>query len=257
MRSFLAGLADLVFPPRCLSCGGNLEEGAPFAICEGCRAGIGYIRSPLCTVCGEPFASDVEKDHVCGSCLISPPPFAAARSLGRFDGVLMAMIHRLKYREQSRLASPLGHLMAAGDYPGFRIGEASLVIPVPLHRKRLRQRGFNQSLLMAGAVGKRHGIPLDARSLRRPVASEPQVTLGRKERERNVRGVFAVADREHIRGKGILLVDDVYTTGSTLKECARVLLRAGAREVYVLTLARSVENPQPPGDKVQNGRRET
>jgi len=256
LRSFLAGLADLVFPPRCLSCGGDLEEGASIAICEGCRAGIGYIRSPLCIVCGEPFASDVEKDHVCGSCLTSPPPFAAARSLGRFDGALMAMIHRLKYREQSRLASPLGYLMASGDYPGFRIGEASLVMPVPLHLQRLRQRGFNQSLLMAGTVGKRYGIPVDARSLRRPVASEPQVTLGRKERERNVRGVFAVADGKRIRGKSILLVDDVYTTGSTLKECARVLLRAGAREVSVLTLARSVENPREPADGMQNGRRE-
>lgn len=256
MRSLLAGLADLVFPPRCLSCGSNLEEGASVAICEGCRAGIGHIHSPLCPVCGEPFASEAEKDHVCGSCLNSPPPFTAARALGRFDGVLMAMIHRLKYREQSRLASPLGQLMAAGVYPGLPIGGASLVIPVPLHPQRLRQRGFNQSLLLAGAVGKRHGIPVDARSLRRPVATDPQVTLGRKERERNVRGVFAVTDGNRIRGKSILLVDDVYTTGSTLTECARVLLRAGAREVSVLTLARSVENPREPLEGTQSGRRE-
>ncbi|PKN33569.1 MAG: amidophosphoribosyltransferase [Deltaproteobacteria bacterium HGW-Deltaproteobacteria-19] len=257
MRSFLAGLADLVFPPRCASCSGKLEDGAHFSLCEGCRSGIGIIHSPLCTVCGEPFASDAEKDHPCGSCLVGPPPFATARSLGRYDGVLMTMIHRLKYREQSRLAEPLGRLLAAGDYPGLRIGEASLVIPVPLHPRRLRQRGFNQSLLLAKAVGKSHGIPVDARSLRKPVASDPQVSLGRRQRERNVRGVFVVADAERIKGKGILLVDDVYTTGSTLKECARVLLRAGAREVSVLTLARSVENLHPPGEKEETGGRET
>ncbi|NPU82882.1 MAG: ComF family protein [Syntrophaceae bacterium] len=256
MKSFLAGLADLVFPPRCVSCSGELESGARFSLCEGCRTGIGYIHSPFCTVCGEPFESDAEKDHPCGSCLVSPPPFVTARSLARHDGILMAMIHRLKYREQSRLASPLGRLLAAGDYPGLRIGEASLVVPVPLHLRRLRQRGFNQSLLLAKAVGKRHGIPVDARSLRRPVPSDPQVSLGRKQRERNVRGVFTVGSAERIKGKCILLVDDVYTTGSTLKECARVLLRAGAREVKVLTLARSVDNLHPHGENLKNGGRE-
>lgn len=256
MRSLLAGLADLVFPPRCASCGGELEEGAPIPLCKGCRTGIGYIRSPLCTVCGEPFASDAEKDHPCGSCLVSPPPFRVARSLGRYDGNLMTMIHRLKYHEQSRLAAPLGRLLAGGDYPGLRLGETSLVIPVPLHLRRLRQRGFNQSLLLAKALGKRHGIPVDARSLRRPVASDPQVSLGRRERERNVRGVFAVEDAGRVKGMDVLLVDDVYTTGSTLKECARVLLRAGAREVSVLTLARSVETLHPPGEAENSGGRE-
>jgi ComF family protein len=153
------------------------------------------------------------------------------------------LIHRFKYREESGLAAPLGDLLAGGDYPGFRIGDATVVVPVPLHRQRLRERGFNQSLLLARVVGRRHGIPVAARALRRTAATPPQVTLGRKERERNVRGAFTAGDAAHLPGERALLVDDVYTTGSTLKECARVLVDAGAREVFVLTLARSVNDP--------------
>lgn len=251
MRSVLAGLADLVFPPRCVSCDAGMESRPD--LCGDCRAGIRTIRSPLCPICGEPFASEADTDHPCGSCLIRRPPFAAARSLGRYEGTLMALLHRFKYREESSLAGPLGDLLAAGDYPGFRIGDADLVVPVPLHRRRLRERGFNQSLLLARAVGRRHGIPVEARSLRRAVATEPQVSLGRNERERNVRGVFAVEDGARIRDKRILLVDDVYTTGSTLKECARVLLKAGAGEVLVLTLARSVDIPDPSWTREDSG----
>lgn len=253
MKSFFLGLADLVFPPRCVSCDAGLDGNTGSGLCGRCLGQIALIRSPLCPVCGTPFESAEDGDRLCGACLVRRPPFASARSLGRYEGMLMALIHRFKYREQSRLAGPLGGLLAAGDFGDFRIGDASLVVPVPLHVQRLRKRGFNQSLLLARAVGRRHGIPVDTRSLRRPVATEPQVALGRQERERNVRGVFTVENAARIQGETVLLVDDVYTTGSTLRECARVLLRAGARGVSVLTLARTVESPGTPFAEERGG----
>ncbi len=130
-------------------------------------------------------------------------------------------------------------MMARAPYESLEIGDCSLVIPVPLHPKRLRERGFNQSLVLARQVAKWHAIPLDFSALGRQVHTDAQVNLSGKERRANVRGVFAVNDRSRVAGYRILLIDDVYTTGSTITECAKVLMQNGAREVVVLTLART------------------
>ncbi len=130
--------------------------------------------------------------------------------------------------------------MAGLDYGGFRIRDCTLIIPVPLHRKRLRERSFNQSLILAREISRRHSIPINFNVLKRKVHTEPQVSLGKADRGPNVRGAFEVVEKKAITGEKILLVDDVYTTGSTVKECARVLRTNGAAEVAVLTLARAV-----------------
>ena len=130
--------------------------------------------------------------------------------------------------------------MADFAYPAFNIEEYSLIIPAPLHPKRLRERGFNQSVILALALSKRFSIPMDFTTLRRHIHTKPQIALGKKKREANVRGAFMVASGEKIRGKSIILVDDVYTTGSTVKECARVLTKGKVAKVAVLTLARTV-----------------
>ncbi len=130
--------------------------------------------------------------------------------------------------------------MAEFAYPLFNISENSLIVPVPLHPKKLRERGFNQSLILAKGISKKFTVSLDFMTLRRHINTEPQISLGKKERESNVHGVFSVTDPDKIKGQRIILVDDVYTSGSTVKECARVLMKNKAAAVAVITLARAV-----------------
>jgi ComF family protein len=150
----------------------------------------------------------------------------------------MEAISRLKYGGLTRLARPLGNLLAEYQDPDFKLSENDLVIPVPLHTRRLRERGFNQSLLLARQVSRRRSIPLNFTALQRARQTQPQTQLSGPERRKNVRGAFEVRKREAVKGKRILLIDDVFTTGATVQECAYVLREAGATEVQVLTLAR-------------------
>lgn len=238
--SVVAGLIDLVFPPSCVTCSVPLAEGQGQHFCSDCAGKIGFISSPLCSRCGIPFAGSVGEDHLCGDCIGREPPFSVARAVGRYEGTLLEAVHQFKYRGRIALGEVLADMMAYYRYPSFSPAGFSLVLPVPLHTRRLRQRMFNQSVVLARGVAKRHALPLDVTVLRRSVFTEPQINLGRKERAENVRGAFTVDEPVRIEGKRIVLIDDVYTTGSTVRECCRVLARAGAAEIAVLTLARAV-----------------
>lgn len=239
MREFLAGIIDCIFPPRCITCGLLLEECGPLPFCPDCRGQIRFIRSPLCPRCGIPFP-DGDADHLCGECLAVQRPYALARSVALYEGTILKAIHLFKYRGKIGIGRVLGTIMA--DFAGslWDMKAFSLILPVPLHRSRLRQRGFNQAVVLARSVAKRFCLPLDFMTLRRPGLTSPQVGLGREERKTNVRGAFRVHKPEKIAGRRILLVDDVYTTGSTLSECADLLMSAGAETVAALTLARAV-----------------
>jgi ComF family protein len=149
-------------------------------------------------------------------------------------------IHRFKYQGASHLAKVLGTFLAEYKDPEFPFSDFELILSVPLHPRRLRQRGFNQSLLLARRVRRRHSIPLEITALQRTRHTEPQTQLSGSERQKNIRGAFEVRRPEVVAEKHILLVDDVFTTGSTVQECAKVLLRAGAQQVDVLTLARAL-----------------
>ena len=153
---------------------------------------------------------------------------------------LRQVIHRFKYGRQASLGKPLGQLMVQACRPWFGTSGFDLVIPVPLHPRRLRWRGFNQSVLLGREVGRAWSIPIDPFILTRKSETAPQSTLGLQERGPNVRGAFAIAPGRAVARMRVLLVDDIYTSGATLNECTRVLLRAGAREVRALTLARTV-----------------
>jgi len=162
-----------------------------------------------------------------------------------YTGCLLQAIHDFKYRRQPGLGRGLGRLITDNHCAGIDPEGFDVVIPVPLHVRRLRERGFNQSLLLARAVATAGGIQVDFLSLRRERDTPPQTLMGRKERQANIRGAFAVVHRDRLRDREILLIDDVYTTGSTLAECARALLDGGAARVGVLTLARAI--PEPDG----------
>ena len=244
--NIFAGLIDLIYPPRCAVCqtflwSAALSEGLkdlPF--CRACLDGFVEVRSPICPACGRPYASGAQDDRWCEDCLRRRPNYDSARAPYLYEGGLMTAIHAFKYGEKSHLANPLGTLLASFARVCFIHLEGLLVIPVPLHPKRLRERGFNQSLLLARRVALPLDADLDFLSLRRVRHTKPQTGLDSDERRKNVRRAFEVIDRKTVKGRTILLVDDVATTGSTLNECARVLKRAGAVEVHALALARTL-----------------
>jgi ComF family protein len=238
LQSVLKCLADLVFPPQCMACGTVLRENK-LSFCQDCFSQIGFIYSPLCSLCGQPFSEPGVSDHMCGACLLAAPAFSVARALGQYERVLMDVIHRFKYGGKTSLGERLGKFMADFSYPSLAITDYSLIMPVPLHPRRLKQRGFNQAVILAREISRRFSVHLDFVSLQRIVFTEPQVGLGKDMRERNIRGAFRVADAGRIRDEKIILVDDVYTTGSTVKECARILMKSKAEKVAVLTLARA------------------
>lgn len=234
-------LLDLLFPPLCHSCHVFLPQPGTVHLCAACINAAPPIISPLCSCCGKPFATMEGADHLCGGCLTDPPPFAAARAALVHSGTTRELIHRFKYSHKVMLRRPLG-LMAGPLLDGFVSSfSADIVVPVPLHTKRLRQRGFNQAILLGEIFAQRWKLPLLRNNLRRIRWTEPQVNLTAAARAENVRGAFALADAAAVAGKRVLLIDDVYTTGSTVKECARTLDKGGAAAVAVLTVARAPE----------------
>ncbi len=240
LKNALTDLADIIFPSRCVICGIVLYNNEIIYICPECLSRVSFVKTPFCSCCGLPFVNYEGTDHLCGECVSSKQYFSLARSLGEFKQPLMDVIHRFKYKGEISVGETLGRLMAEFEYNSFDPGEYSLILPVPLHLKRLKERGFNQSVILAREVAKKNSIPLDFRTLKRTIHTKPQTGLGRKQRSANVKGSFIVTDRGKIDGKSVVLIDDVYTTGSTVRECARILLENGAEKVAVLTLARAV-----------------
>ncbi len=227
----LEGLLSLLFPPRCEVCG-TLQEGV---ICASCAADFVPVTAPFCRQCGLPFDPLAQMLPECAACRTEPPVYDAARAAGVYGGKLRRAIHLLKYDGVRALAAPLGEFIARQVESPFPV---DILCPVPLHPSRLALRGFNQSLLLAEVIGNRWDMAVQAEQLQRTQNTTPQMELPAAERERNVRGAFAVDG--DVRGRSIALVDDVYTTGCTLRECARVLKRAGAARVLALTVARAV-----------------
>ncbi|HXG53231.1 MAG TPA: ComF family protein [candidate division Zixibacteria bacterium] len=241
-----ARLIDWLYPPRCRACRERIRGSDSEYFCVPCRGRIRLIQPPLCTICGRPFPDASGGDHRCGACLARPPRFSRARAWACYPreetdrAPLREVLHRFKYGRKIALGKPLGRLMALGC-AGFLAQYASdLIVPVPLHPRRLRWRGFNQSVVLARQVSRVYAVPLDPFALRRVKETPPQTQLSEEERRRNVRGAFAVREGAELEGRRVLLIDDVYTSGATVNECARALLRAGAEEVCVLTLARTV-----------------
>lgn len=242
----LATVLDWIYPPRCRFCGKRLPLQALQCFCGECLHKIRLVAHPLCSLCGRPYLDISGEDHLCGPCIVRAPHFRLARAWACYpreelEGQpLRDVIQRFKYGRKVSLGKPLGELMAVGCALSFQGYSLDIVVPVPLHPKRLRWRGFNQALVLARVVGRRWRVPVDPFILARSRETPPQTQLSEEERRKNVRGAFSVNPRKTVKGKSALLVDDVYTSGATVNECSRVLRRAGARDVYVLTLARAV-----------------
>ena len=226
MLSKLARSAlDLVFPIHCTGCG---REGG--IICTRCAEDLERVAPPRCQICSAPGANGV-----CHWCLQYPRGFESLQSPYRFEGPIRDAVHALKYRGVRAAADSLGGLMA--EYLQTSTVHADVLVPVPLHPRRLRNRGYNQSALLARALSARASLPVLDGHLVRIRNSRPQVEVtSREERRRNIADNFSC--HHDASGLAILLVDDVATTGSTLSECADTLKNAGASTVHALTLAR-------------------
>ena len=239
MRFFIERLLQFLLPPQCPCCKKFLDEGQQ-RVCADCLSQIRRIQPPFCSVCGTPFVSKEVGSHLCGGCVAGEKYFTTARALGFYEGFLQEAIRQWKYESKTHLTPFLGEWMAEGLARYWDSEHFDLLLPVPLHLHRLRERGFNQALLLVKELNRRTGIPYQKRALRKRRATIPQVHLSGADREKAVKGAFHVAGKEALEEKTILLVDDVYTTGATVNECSRVLLAAGAKRVDVLTLAHAV-----------------
>lgn len=265
-------LLRVLYPGRCLLCGSLFSphqtfEGAVAGraqkrgqtrrrrfreligtdICGNC-GDLHPVESPVCSCCGSMFKSREGTDHLCGDCIGSSKDFITARSPGIYDGLLMGVIHKLKYQNKIQLALPLEWFLFEFFIDTFDPDTVDWVIPVPLHPRRMRQREFNQAYLLIrhwGKLAASRGLGRFGEKIRRDIVYRsrrtlPQTGLGRKARFKNLKNAFVVADRKSIRGKRVLLVDDVYTTGATVGACSKALMTAGAGQVRVLTLARAL-----------------
>jgi ComF family protein len=224
---FRSQFLDLLFPPRCVGC---RQAGA--WLCVECMRHIPRVEPPFCVRCGDAVADS----ELCARCQISPLQINRIRSVAYFEGVLCRAMHWFKYRSRTVLAEPLGELMAA--YWMEHAMPIDVVVPVPLHASRLRERGYNQAALLAREMARRAGLVVDEQALVRQRATAPQVKLDVDQRRENVRAAFRCSSNG-LAGKRVLLIDDVCTTGATLEACAIALVEGGARGVQALTLARA------------------
>lgn len=238
---WLDPILDLVFPAVCPVCETRADLAAHRPFCGACWTALPLGIGPGCLVCGEPFPG-LAGVLPCEACRRAPPPYAFARAAGVYEHGLRAAIHALKYGRRPAVAAPLGRLLAdvaPGALPVALPDWADGVVPIPLHPARLAARGFNQAELLAAPCAARWRVPLLARALIRVRATSPQTELDAAARRANVRRAFAVPRPAAVRGRRLLLVDDVLTTGATVGAAAQALLGAGAAEVGVLVLARA------------------
>jgi ComF family protein len=213
----------------------------PGTLCASCWPRIRFLERPWCEILGTPFAHDMGEGAVSPEAIANPPPFARARAAVSYTGAARQIVQNLKYRDRTDLAPWMAAWMLRAGAELVR--DAELVLPVPLHRRRFFWRRFNQSAELARHVALRASLPFAAGAVERSKRTRQQVGLGAKEREDNVRGAFRVVDAAAVRGRRVLVIDDVITTGATVSALTKALKRSGAREVDVLAFARAI-----PGD---------
>jgi ComF family protein len=218
---------NLLFPPQCGGC-----RAAGSLWCDACRAAVKPVALPWCEKCGEPNTPA----RLCSKCREQPLQIEQIRSAALFLGPLRQGIHRFKYEKLASLADPFGVLLA--DFWHANRLSADWLIPVPLHPSRERDRGYNQSNLLAQRLAAHVGVPVIARGLRRTRVTAVQMELNAAQRKENVSGAFA-CDEKRVQGARVIIIDDVCTTGATLDACAAALLKTGVASVMGLTLART------------------
>lgn len=243
LKGVLRPLVDYALPPRCPGCG--MIVAADDSFCLDCWSGMDFLAEPCCARCGLPFEHEMGEGSLCGTCIADPPPFDSARAVLAYGDVARKVALRLKYGKRIGLARLIAGQMARRlpllDAP-------PLIVPVPLHRWRLWWRGFNQSALIADHLGRLADLPVDKHGLSRRRATRPLRGMNPAQRARAVRGAFALAEEHGFKGRAIVLIDDVHTSGATAAACARLLKRGGASSVHLLCWARALPDRIEPAD---------
>ena len=241
VRGLVRRAIRFFLPVHCSNCSSLLADDPIPHFCSGCWSAISLLPDARCARCDRPFPSSIattySPGHVCQPCADRPPSYTKAWTLYPYMPPLQHAIRLFKYQGKVSLAAPLAALMIARLPP---LDSIDVIIPVPLHIQKLREREFNQSLLLADHIGRHLDIPVVYTNLVRTAPTPAQTTLSRKSRQKNLRRAFAVRRPDAIVNKRILLIDDVFTTGTTVNECAKALRRAGSADVFALTLGRTV-----------------
>lgn len=243
VKDAMEALLGFFYPPVCQLCGEERASAKDGYLGERCRrspGGIRFVEPPFCAHCGLPFDGAIGATFECANCRESDLRFRYARAAVVATPVLMEMIRRYKYHHATWFEPLLGDLLVQAAAPELRSGNYDLLVPVPLHPVRRREREYNQAERLAARLGRSTGLPLNTHALVRVEPTPTQTRLSRSERARNVSRAFVMAARWEIRSKRVVIVDDVLTTGATTSACARVLRAAGARDVVVWTLARGL-----------------
>ncbi len=236
VQRFSEILLDLLYPRQCAHCGGEPDAG-PF-LCWECLSDVHYVQAPFCESCGDPVPGHIDHQYRCVFCSRNPPHFDGARSAVRYQGAIGTGLRSIKYHGATWLLPDMSRLLSACVRTHYDLLPVEGVCYVPLHAVKERERGFNQAERLARALATERGWSVMRSALRRTKDHGSQTRLTAKQRAANVAGVFEVANNNAVKGKCLLLVDDVMTTGATVNECARILKQAGAASVYAVTVAR-------------------
>ncbi|MGD0745749.1 MAG: ComF family protein [Verrucomicrobiota bacterium] len=229
-----------LYPENCQLCGERHATAGEGYVCAQCRSGVRFIRPPFCERCGLPFEGDLTTPFECANCREMELHFSAARSAVVARGPVLETIHRYKYQRALWFEPFLADLLLRETVPALRGQPWDLIVPVPLHPLKQREREFNQAERLAVHLGSAASIRVNQKLLRRVLYTSTQTRLTRPQRAANMRGAFAMRNGARLDGERVVLVDDVFTTGATTSACAQALLAAGAEDVCVWTVARGI-----------------
>ncbi|MDD5772993.1 MAG: ComF family protein [bacterium] len=238
VREIIDAFVDFIWPPKCLICDNSLEDGKKF-ICDECAKGVNLFSPPFCFHCGKPlFYSGDLSERLCAPCKEKKGHFDRAFIIGSYENSLREAVHQFKYNKKAALRKYFSVLINDYVEKNNVLDKVDVIVPVPLFLTKKRERGFNQSELLAKEISKKWSLPVSTKNLYRARHTEPQYNLDYTGREKNIKGAFKLKDKDIIEGKRVLLIDDVVTTGATINECSRILKNEGkAKDVFVLSLA--------------------
>lgn len=229
-------LLNLLLPARCLHCGTSVDE--VNTVCSACWQQMHFLSAPFCDTCSQPFDFTMPEGSECAACAQTPPQFDKARSVLVYNEHSRKLISEFKYSDRIHASKAYGKWMARAGKDILK--DADVIIPVPLHSKRLKKRLYNQAALLAQVIAKEANITYNPIVLQRIKHRPPQAGLNKAERQKNIKGVFALKPNHTLKGKHVVLVDDVMTTAATINECCRILKEAGVASVSALTLAKTI-----------------